>query len=113
MGARPFGLETTMHFESKTRLESVLNRHLHPPSTNTKMSSTVSSQDSLFASLLKPGSSLHPTFLRILDGAFATLLAIFITLLYLLSGNVHIVFLIIIELCLWASVKWYVRTFHC
>ncbi|KAL5530197.1 hypothetical protein ACEPAF_6454 [Sanghuangporus sanghuang] len=68
-----------------------------------------SSQDNFFSTLLKPGSSLHPTFLRILDAAFATLLAIFISLLYLLSGNVHIIFLIGIELCLWASVKWFVN----
>ncbi|KAL5487827.1 hypothetical protein ACEPAI_5935 [Sanghuangporus weigelae] len=73
------------------------------------MSSPDSSQDNLFSTLLKPGSSLHPTFLRVLDATFATLLAIFISLLYLLSGNVHIIFLIGIELCLWASVKWFVN----
>ncbi|KAL5527606.1 hypothetical protein ACEPAG_6407 [Sanghuangporus baumii] len=73
------------------------------------MSSPVSSQDNFLSTLLEPGSSLHPTFLRILDAAFATLLAIFISLLYLLSGNVHIIFLIAIELCLWASVKWFVN----
>lgn len=70
------------------------------------MPSSESIQENFFSSLLTPGSSLNPTFLLILDGAFATLLAIFIALLFLLSGNVHIIVLIGIELCLWASVKW-------
>ncbi|KAI5125027.1 hypothetical protein M0805_007451 [Coniferiporia weirii] len=61
-----------------------------------------------FSSLLTPGSSLNPTFLLILDGAFAALLCIFIVLLFLLSGSIHIIALIGIELCLWASVKWFV-----
>lgn len=71
------------------------------------MSAPDSSLDDFVSSfLLKPGSSLNPTFLLVLDGAFAALLCIFIALLFLLSGSLHIIALISIELCLWASVKW-------
>ena len=56
--------------------------------------------------ILTPGSSLHPTFLLILDGAFATLLCVFLALLFLTRGSVHIMVLIGIEGCLWASIKW-------
>ncbi|KAH8118328.1 hypothetical protein DFH11DRAFT_1566839 [Phellopilus nigrolimitatus] len=74
------------------------------------MSALDSSSDDFVSSfLLKPGSSLNPTFLLVLDGAFAALLCIFISLLFLLSGSLHIVALIGIELCLWASVKWFVN----
>lgn len=57
--------------------------------------------------ILTPGSSLHPTFLLILDGAFALLLCVFLGLLVLTRGNVHIFALIGIEGCLWASIKWW------
>ncbi|ESK97435.1 pkr1p [Moniliophthora roreri MCA 2997] len=63
---------------------------------------------SFFSEILKPGSSLHPTFLLILDVAFAALLVILLGLLFATNGNVHIGGLIVIELCLWASVKWFV-----
>lgn len=56
--------------------------------------------------VLTPGSSLHPTFLLILNGAFALLLCVFLGLLALTRGNIHIFALICIEGCLWASVKW-------
>ncbi|KAI0698907.1 hypothetical protein BC835DRAFT_1412918 [Cytidiella melzeri] len=59
--------------------------------------------------ILTPGSSLDPTFLLILDGAFGTLLCVFLGLLYLTGGNIHIFALIGIEGCLWASVKWYIH----
>ena len=59
-----------------------------------------------FGQILTPGSSLHPTFLLILDGAFALLLCVFIGLLFLTGGNIHILALIGIEGGLWASVKW-------
>ncbi|EEB95482.1 hypothetical protein MPER_05545 [Moniliophthora perniciosa FA553] len=45
---------------------------------------------SFISEILKPGSSLHPTFLLILDAAFAALL------------------IILLKLCLWASVKWFI-----
>lgn len=63
---------------------------------------------SLIDHILTPGSSLSPTFQLILDGAFVALFLIFLALLYLTSGNLHIVGLIAVELALWASVKWYV-----
>ena len=66
------------------------------------------SGDDIFSTLLKPGSSLNPTFLLVLDGAFATLLVIFLSLLYLTNGSLHIAALVGIEFCLWGSVKWYV-----
>lgn len=58
--------------------------------------------------ILTPGSSLHPTFLLILDGAFAMLLCVFLALLFVTKGNIHILILIGIEGCLWASVKWFI-----
>lgn len=65
------------------------------------------SKDVPFVStILQPGSSLHPTFLLFVDGAFTVLLVVFLILIFLTSGNPHIFALIAIELCLWASVKW-------
>ncbi|KAJ6599263.1 hypothetical protein DFH09DRAFT_871923, partial [Mycena vulgaris] len=61
-----------------------------------------------FSDILKPGSSLNPQFLFVLDLAFASLLFILLALAVLTSGNLHIFALIAIELALWASVKWYV-----
>ena len=66
--------------------------------------------DDFLSLLLKPGSSLNPTFLLILDGAFATLLLVFFALLVITHWSIHIVFLIIIEGCLWVSVKWCVQS---
>ena len=80
--------------------------------TTTSETTSHTSSDSgsgLIANILTPGSSLHPTFLLILDGAFALLLCVFLGLLFLTRGNIHICALILIEVCLWASVKWYVR----
>ncbi|KAJ7117392.1 hypothetical protein C8R43DRAFT_902026 [Mycena crocata] len=65
------------------------------------------SDESFFADILKPGSSLNPQFLLLLDLAFAALLFILLSLAVLTSGNLHIFALIAIELALWASVKWY------
>ncbi|KAG6832981.1 hypothetical protein H0H92_004865 [Tricholoma furcatifolium] len=64
---------------------------------------------SVFANILKPGSSLHPTFLAVLDGAFALLFLVFVALAFLTAGNIHIFVLMGIELALWASVKWVVN----
>ncbi|KAJ1309191.1 hypothetical protein OPQ81_004860 [Rhizoctonia solani] len=61
----------------------------------------------IFAEILKPGSSRHPVFLMIVDGALALLLSVLLSLLYLTRGNVHVVALIVIEICLWGSIKWF------
>ena len=58
------------------------------------------------STILKPGSSLHPTFLLVLDGAFAVLFFVLLWLAYLTNGNLHIFALTAIELALWGSVKW-------
>ena len=69
---------------------------------------TVDASESFFTQILDPGSSFHPTFLLILDGAFASLLLLLLALLYVTSGNVHFLGLIGVELGLWASIKWWV-----
>ena len=63
--------------------------------------------DNFISTILKPGSSLHPTFLLIVDAAFLCLLLVLVTLVFLTAQNPHIFALIFIELCLWGSVKWY------
>jgi len=62
--------------------------------------------DAFISTILKPGSSLHPTFLIIVDAAFLCLLLVLVTLVFLTAQNPHIFALIIIEFCLWGSVKW-------
>ncbi|OBZ71901.1 V-type ATPase assembly factor PKR1 [Grifola frondosa] len=76
---------------------------------DTATSSPPASPAPLWATILEPGSSLHPTLLLLLDGAFALLLFVFIGLLFLTRGNVHLIALVVIECCLWASVKWFVH----
>ncbi|KAJ3547738.1 hypothetical protein NMY22_g1529 [Coprinellus aureogranulatus] len=71
--------------------------------------SDASALESFFSNILTPGSSLHPTFQIILDGAFAALFVILLILAILTSGNVHIFALLLIELALWGSVKWFVN----
>ena len=58
------------------------------------------------SNILTPGSSTHPTFLLILDVAFAALLFVLLGMLVLTKGNIHVFALVAIEGCLWASVKW-------
>ena len=65
---------------------------------------------SFFGSILEPGSSFDPTFLLVVDGAFASLLVVLVAFAVLTRGNIHLVFLTFIELALWASVKWYVAS---
>ncbi|KAJ7228870.1 hypothetical protein GGX14DRAFT_345745 [Mycena pura] len=60
-----------------------------------------------FSNILKPGSSLQPQFLLVVDLSFAALLFILLTLAVLTRWNLHIFALMAIELALWASVKWY------
>lgn len=70
-------------------------------------------QSGFFSNILTPGSSLNPTFLLALDIAFGLLLCVFLVLLVLTRGSVHIIVLIGIEACLWTSVKWYVLISPC
>ncbi len=70
----------------------------------------VDASETFFSQILNPGSSLHPTFLLILDGSFTLLLIVLISLLYMTSGNIHFIGLIGIELGLWGSVKWCVKS---
>ena len=62
--------------------------------------------NNFFSGILAPGSSLNPTFLLVLDGALATLLVVLLALFVITKYNPHLLFLSIIELCLWASIKW-------
>ncbi|KAF8592373.1 hypothetical protein K439DRAFT_1610191 [Ramaria rubella] len=59
--------------------------------------------------ILTPGSSLHPTFLLVVDGVFVFLLLVLFSLLIVTGGNLHFVALICITSALWASVKWFVH----
>ena len=70
-------------------------------------------QSGFFSNILIPGSSLNPNFLIALDIAFGLLLCVFLVLLVLTRGNVHIIVLIGVEVCLWTSVKWYVLKSPC
>ncbi|KAI0366358.1 hypothetical protein BV20DRAFT_1055649 [Pilatotrama ljubarskyi] len=80
--------------------------------TSLTVNSAAQKDDALggfFSNILTPGSSLNPTFLLVLDGAFGLLLLVLLSLLILTHGNLHLLFLMIIECCLWASVKWFVH----
>lgn len=61
--------------------------------------------ESLISHILTPGSTLNAPFLLVLDGAFAILLVVFLSLLAA-TWSLHFVALTFIELGLWASVKW-------
>lgn len=65
-------------------------------------------RDGFLDNILTPGSSLNPTFLFIVDGALGLLLVVLLSLFILTRGNLHLLFLMAIECCLWASIKWYV-----
>jgi hypothetical protein len=73
--------------------------------TATLSEENVDADDSFVSNLLKPGSSLNPTFLAIVDGCFAFLLVVLLSLLAM-TRSVHFVVLPLITLGLWASVKW-------
>ena len=64
---------------------------------------------SFFGTVLEPGSSLSPAFLLVVDGTFTTLFVVLVSFAVLTRGNIHLIFLTLIELALWASVKWYVN----
>lgn len=63
-------------------------------------------QNAFVANFLIPGSSLHPTFLLILDLAFGLLALVFLALFYLSGWSIHLLVLMAIEGCLYASIKW-------
>ncbi len=62
--------------------------------------------ESFVSQILTPGSSLHPTFLLILDSHLLPSSCARIPFVPHIGGNVHFIGLIGIELALWASVKW-------
>jgi len=77
---------------------------------NSLTKSNMSSEsDGFFSFLLKPGSSLHPSFLIAVDCAFIVLFLGFVWSAYLTNGNVHFFILMALEIALWASVKWFVH----
>jgi hypothetical protein len=76
------------------------------PISTAESPDVASGLESFFNNILTPGSSLHTTFLAIVDGTFASLFVILALLAFLTSGNIHIFALMLIELSLWASVKW-------
>ncbi|RXW25804.1 hypothetical protein EST38_g31 [Candolleomyces aberdarensis] len=80
-----------------------IDKTLHFQSPNAE-----SGLETFFNNILKPGSSLNASFLAIVDGTFAALFVILAILAFLTSGNIHIFALMLIELGLWASVKWFV-----
>ena len=65
-------------------------------------------QGGVISEVLKPGSSLHPTFLLIVDAAFIFLAFVLFALFFLSGLSLHVLFLMIIEGFLWGSVKWWV-----
>ncbi|GBE79157.1 hypothetical protein BKA93DRAFT_823946 [Sparassis latifolia] len=77
-------------------------------STSNSPSSPTTEDNSLFATLLTPGSSLHPTLLFVLDVAFFALFLVLAGLALATQGNLHVLSLIGIEMGLWGSVKWFV-----
>lgn len=79
-----------------------------PPADNALVDPALPGAD-FISHILTPGSSLHPTFLLIVDGAFALLTVVLlgmIALTYGTTGNVHFVILTVIDVGLWGSVKW-------
>lgn len=70
------------------------------------MATTSQTGPGFLSNILTPGSSLNPTFQLILDVAFALLLLVLVGLAILTKGSFHVLALIAIEGCLWASVKW-------
>lgn len=87
------------------------NCGLLPPTMTDSTNPESDDSGSFLANILKPGSSLHPTFLAILDGAFVFLFLTLLSILFL-TANIHIFALMVIELGLWASVKWFVLKYN-
>lgn len=98
-------ISSNQHPKSRiTSFHTTFTNKLHP--SPPAPSDPPLEMESFFDNILKPGSSLNPTFLLIVDGAFTLLLGVFLVLVFLTAGNIHIFALMGIELALWASVKW-------
>ncbi|KAH9173423.1 hypothetical protein EDB89DRAFT_2068871 [Lactarius sanguifluus] len=69
---------------------------------------SVNDNDFLSA-VLTPGSSLTPTFLLLVDGVLALLALTLVSLIVVSGGSVHPIALLLIELALWVSIKWFVN----
>jgi ER protein Pkr1 len=63
--------------------------------------------DDFLSNILAPGSSLNPTFLLVVDGVLALLALTLVSLVIATGGNVHLIALLVIELALWVSIKWW------
>lgn len=61
---------------------------------------------SFLSDVLRPGSSLSPVFLAVVDCVLGLLLLILISLLWLTNYNIHFFGLITAEIALWLSIKW-------
>jgi len=68
-----------------------------------------SDNDDFLFNVLAPGSSLNPTFLVVVDGVLALLALTLVSLVIATGGNVHLIALLVIELALWVSIKWFVN----
>ena len=64
------------------------------------------SGNDFFSTVLTPGSSLNPTFLLVVDGVLALLALTLVSLIIAPGVSVHPITLLLIELALWASIKW-------
>jgi hypothetical protein len=72
---------------------------------SSSVSSAEPSEGAFLANILAPGSTLHPTFLLIVDVCFVFLVLVLLALL-VATRSVHFVALTLVALGLWASVKW-------
>lgn len=66
------------------------------------------SGNDFLSTVLEPGSSLNPTFLLIVDGVLALLALTLVSLIVVTGGSVHPIALLLIELALWVSIKWFI-----
>lgn len=74
-------------------------------------------QGDFLSNILKPGSSLHPTFLLCVDIVIAILLLTLLGCTIVTHGNIHFILLSFVTVGLWGSIKWYLHpnetAFHC
>ncbi|KAI0248700.1 hypothetical protein BJV78DRAFT_1233662 [Lactifluus subvellereus] len=68
-----------------------------------------SDEDDFLSNIFAPGSSLNPTFLVVVDGVLALLALTLVSLVIATGGNVHLIALLVIELALWVSIKWFIN----
>ncbi|KAK0554798.1 hypothetical protein OC845_000620 [Tilletia horrida] len=62
--------------------------------------------DSVFESILQPGANA-PT-VHLMNISFYALFLCLAGLAFMTSGNIHVVFLLVISVGLWASINWFV-----